>query len=147
MKMKNLLLLLTLVLGIFAFARDEAPRPAIGGYDVVSYQTMNKAVKGNGWFVAKYKKKDYLFSSKENKETFEANPTKYLPAFSGWCAFGVAVNKKFHADPTVFEVVDGKLYLNLDKGIQEKWSAEKAANIAKAHTNWKKIRRKAAHKL
>lgn len=147
MKIKSLLLFLVVSLSFLAVSRDNTPLPAVGGYDLVSYQTENKAVRGSGFHVTKYKKKSYLFSSEENKKTFLANPKKYLPAFNGWCAFGVAVKKKFHTDPTVFEVVDGTLYLNLDKKIQEKWASEKSKNISTAHVNWKKIKRKAAHKL
>lgn len=50
---------------------------------------------------------------------FEVNPQKYLPAYGGYCAYGLGVGKKFVADPEVWKIVDGKLYLNLDKGIQQ----------------------------
>jgi urease subunit beta len=33
----------------------------------------------------------------------------------------VAVGKKFVVDPEVWKIVDGRLYLNLDKDIQRKW--------------------------
>ena len=149
--MKKTLLTITIALltsfSFSALAKDSAALPAIGGYDPVSYHTENKAVRGSGYHAATHKKQTYLFSSKENKALFEAAPAKYVPAFNGWCAYGVAVKKKFHTDPNVFAIVDGKLYLNLDKGIQEKWNAERAALITKAHVNWKKIKRKSASSL
>ena len=46
----------------------------------------------------------YQFSSKSNKEIFEANPEKYVPAYNGYCAFGVSVGKKFIGDPEVWRV-------------------------------------------
>jgi len=52
---------------------------------------------------------------------FEANPEKYIPAYGGYCAYGVAVGNKFIADPELWMIEDGKLYLNLDTDIQKKW--------------------------
>ena len=152
--MKNLTKLITILvfslstlLGSTVFAADEDSLPAVSGYDVVAYHTQNKAVKGNGWHVASYQGQNYLFSSKENKKMFERSPSKYVPAYNGWCAFGVAVKKKFYADPTVFEIVDGVLYLNLDTKIQKDWAKEKTTNISKANKNWKLIANKAMGKL
>jgi hypothetical protein len=47
------------------------------------------------------------------------NPEKYVPAYGGYCAFGISVGKKFIGDPEVWRIVDGRLYLNLDTGIQK----------------------------
>jgi hypothetical protein len=81
----------------------------------------------------------YLFASEKSKESFEAAPKKYLPAYGGYCAFCVAVGKKFVGDPDVWEVVDGRLYLNLDNGIKRKWLEDVPGYIAKAEANWPKI--------
>jgi YHS domain-containing protein len=129
-------------LGSFAFASDDHPAPAIGGFDPVAYFTVHQAVRGSGFHVANHEGVSYLFASKENKELFEKNPQKYVPQFNGWCAYGVSLKKKFHADPTIFAVVDGKLYLNLDKEIQKTWEKEKEKNIKKAHNNWSNIKSK-----
>ena len=118
---------------------DDYDLPAVGGYDLVSYHQEAGPVRGSGYHVAHYKEVAYLFANEENKATFEATPKKYLPAYNGFCAYGVAVGKKFHTDPTVYEIVDGKLYLNLDNGIQEKWSEDVPGNIAKADKNWKSL--------
>ncbi len=67
------------------------------------------------------------------------NPQQYLPQFGGFCAFGAAVGKKLYADPTVWKLVDGKLYLNVDSKIQKKFERNLTANIAKAETNWPKL--------
>lgn len=147
--MKKIIVLITLVLFTTtpAFAADDFSLPAVGGYDLVSYFTTNAAVRGSGFHAAQYEGQSYLFSSKENQEMFEKNPTKYLPQFGGWCAYGASVGKKFHVDPTVFEVVDGKLYLNLNKEIQEKWNSDKANNIKIAHQKWDSIKSLEAGKL
>ena len=48
--------------------------------------------------------------------------------------------KKFYGDPTIYEVVDGKLYLNLDAKIQQLWAKDKSQNIAEAHKLWSSIK-------
>jgi YHS domain-containing protein len=121
--------------------------PGISGYDPVAYFTDGKPMKGSGYHVAEYKGVTYAFASKEHKAMFEGNPEKYLPAYGGYCAYGAAVGKKFVADPEVWKVVDGTLYLNLDKGIQSKWNKDIPGYIKKADTNWKDIKNKAASDL
>lgn len=112
----------------------------VAGYDLVSYQTGKKPVRGNGNHVVVHDGVTYLFSSEENRTAFAESPDKYLPAYGGYCAFGVAVNKKFVGDPDVWEIVDGRLYLNLDNGIKQKWATDIPGYIAKANANWKRIR-------
>ena len=114
--------------------------PGISGYDPVAYFTDGKPMKGSGYHVAEHKGVTYAFASKKHKVIFEGNPEKYLPAYGGYCAYGAAVGKKFVADPEVWKVVDGKLYLNLDKGIQGKWSKDIPGYIKKGDANWKNIK-------
>ena len=82
----------------------------------------------------------YQFSSKENLETFKANPAKYVPAYNGYCAFGVSVGKKFIGDPEVWRVVNGKTYLNLDAGIQGEWLKDVPGRIKSADDKWDSIK-------
>jgi hypothetical protein len=55
----------------------------------------------------------------------------------------VAVRKKFVVDPEAWKIVDGRLYLNLDKDIQMKWEKDIPGYIKKAEANWPKIKDKA----
>lgn len=116
--------------------------PAVQGYDVVSYQTAKRPIRGNGHFVAVHKGATYQFSSQPNLAKFEKNPEKYAPAYGGYCAFGVSVGKKFIGDPEVWRVVDGKLYLNLDASIQSQWLRDVPGRIQTADAKWKKIKNK-----
>ena len=119
----------------------------VSGYDLVSYHTSKKPLQGNGNHVVQHKGVNYLFSSTANAKTFSNNKNKYLPAYGGYCAFGASVGKKFIADPTVWEIVDGKLYMNLDNGIKQVWRKDIPGNIKKADKNWKNIRNVAAADL
>ncbi len=118
-----------------------------GGYDLVSYQTDKKPLPGNGNFVATIDQVNYIFANQENLDTFNKNPKKYMPQYGGYCAFGASVGKKFIGDPNVWEVVDGKLYFNLDNGIKATWVKDIPGNIKKANKNWKKIKNKPAASL
>ncbi|QQE12188.1 hypothetical protein JD969_01555 [Planctomycetota bacterium] len=117
-----------------------APISLVGdqGYDLVSYHT-GKPQHGSTEYHTNYKGITYLFTTNANKQTFVNDPEKYLPAYGGYCAYGISVGQKFVADPTVWEVVDGKLYLNLDKKIQNIWSKDIPGNIQKANTEWNQI--------
>ena len=145
MKLKTHLVTLFALFGIAcnAMAADFThSSPAVQGYDVVSYQTGKRPIRGNGNFVAIHDGATYQFSSADNQKLFEQNPEKYVPAYGGFCAFGTSVGKKFIGDPEVWRIVGGKLYLNLDTGIQTEWLKDVPGRIKAADTNWLKIRDK-----
>lgn len=119
----------------------------VGGYDLVSYRTGEKPVRGNGNHVVVHDGVTYLFQSEENKEAFETDPARFLPAYGGYCAYGVAVGKKFVGDPDVWAIVDDRLYLNLDTKIQGLWTKDVPGHIAKADAKWSKIREVRADRL
>ncbi len=131
-----------------AFASDVAvSTPGLSGYDPVAYFTEGKAIRGSGFHVTVRNGVTYAFASKEHKAQFDRNPEAYLPAYGGYCAYGVAVAKKFVADPEVWKIVGGKLYLNLDKDIQQKWEKDIPGFISKAEKNWPEIKDKNAADL
>jgi YHS domain-containing protein len=134
-----------IALSLTALAGLLAADPAhstvgVSGYDLVSYRTGEKPVRGNGNHVAVHDGVTYLFASEANRKQFEADPEKYLPAFGGYCAYGVAVGKKFVGDPDVWEIVDGRLYLNLDNKIKGLWTKDIPGNIEKANAKWPRIK-------
>ncbi len=145
--LKSGIIVITMLLSSLAFSSEENALPALRGFDPISYHTIGRPVMGNGNFVSGHKGQHYLFISKSNKKKFDKNPNKYAPAFGGWCAFGVAVNKKFHADPLVWEIVNGKLYVNLDNKIKGMWIKDIPGNISKANKAWKEIKSKSMSSL
>ena len=119
----------------------------VQGYDLVSYRNSEKPLRGNGNHIAEHHGITYQFVNEENKEAFAKNPHKYLPAYGGYCAYGVAVGKKFVGDPDVWKIVDSRLYLNLDNKIQGIWNKDISGNIQKAESNWTQIKNKKASDL
>jgi YHS domain-containing protein len=144
-------LIATIAMVTFSVAATAADythsTPAVQGYDVVSYQTGKRPIRGNGNFVSNHEGATYQFSSKENLEIFEINPEKYIPAYGGYCAFGASVGKKFIGDPEVWRVVDGTLYLNLDTGIQAEWLKDVTGRIKTADAKWIEIKDKSPASL
>lgn len=139
--MKRILLLLLLITMTVPALAEEVRHSVVGveGYDLVSYHTNKKPVRGNGNHVVQHQGVNYLFASDDNKKRFKSNPDKYLPAYGGYCAFGTSVGKKFIGDADVWEIVDGKLYLNLDNSIKSIWVRDIPGNIKKADQNWPEI--------
>ena len=145
MKLKSTLMALVTIFGLVGntLAADYTnSAPAVQGYDVVSYQTGKRPIRGNGHFVAVYDNATYQFSSADNQKLFESNPEKYVPAYGGYCAFGASVGKKFIGDPEVWRIVNGKLYLNLDTQIQAQWLKDVPGRIKSADAKWLSIKDK-----
>lgn len=128
-----------LMAGSVMAAANQTQTVGASGYDLVAYQTVSKALTGDSSHAAYHNGTTYLFASKANKEAFEADPVKYLPAYGGYCAMGVALGKKLPIDPKAFKVVDGTLYLNLNTKVQGMWFKDIPGNIEKANENWKDI--------
>jgi YHS domain-containing protein len=119
---------------------------ALAGYSPVSYLDLGLAQRGNKEFKSEYNKVAYYFTSAEQKATFDKNPSKYLPQYGGFCAFGIYAGAKFRVDPNKFLVHDGKYYLylnNVELDAKQLWLAENNHSKLKgiADTNWNKLRK------
>jgi len=113
---------------------------AIKGYDTVSYFTKNTPTKGSAKYTAAYNGAIYQFSTADNRDLFQSEPSKYAPQYGGYCAMGVAMNKKFDTDPTAWHIREGKLYLNLNKDVQKQWATDIPGYIDTAQENWSGIK-------
>ncbi len=109
---------------------------AVHGYDVVAYFTVSEPTEGDDRFTAEYQGARYRFASAENLDRFNSDPAKYAPQYGGFCAFGTSVGRKFDGDPHAWRIVDGKLYLNLNKKVQARWLQDTEGFIRGADHNW-----------
>ena len=89
----------------------NAPAVALKGYDVVAYFSEQRPSKGSADISQDFDGVRYYFSSARNRTVFGADPDHYMPQFGGYCAMGISKGKKFEADPTIFRIVDGKLFV------------------------------------
>ncbi len=148
---RRALLKVTLLAGMVgsnAFVPSHAKDPiytsfmdnnAVSGYDVVSYFQDGKPVEGSSRYSTEYKGANWQFSSAENLALFEADPEKYAPQYGGYCAYAVALGSTVKGDPLQWHIKEDKLYLNINKGIKQKWLGDVDNYISKADGNWPKV--------
>ena len=140
-KLGLLLIPLTFVLSINLLAKEQIytsflSSAAAGGYDVVAYFRDGKPVKGIDQYKLEYKGADWYFSSKENLEAFEKSPESYAPQYGGYCAWAVAQGSTAKGDPLIWTIHNGKLYLNYNQDIQNKWLKDIDHLITEGDKNW-----------
>ncbi len=118
---------------------------AASGYDVVAYfdldqapvgQPQPRAVPGKAAFTAEHNGARWAFSSQENRDRFLAAPEKYVPAYDGHCAYGVAVGGKVPANPHLWRIVDGRLFLNINTNVVGRWEKNISSHISTAEEIW-----------
>ena len=121
---------------------------ALEGYDPVAYfpEGGGKAKKGKKDISTKHEGVTYRFSSKKNLELFKKSPSKYEPAYGGWCAYAIAKKDKVAPSPKNFVIQDGRLMLFV-KGLfgdaKKLWDKEGAKDLEKkADAYWKKLHQK-----
>jgi len=135
------LFFLALLLTGMAFALDPIYTPwhnnlAIRGYDPVAYFEVNQAVEGREEFSYDWQGARWQFANAQHRQAFIDNPSVYAPQYGGYCAFAVANNKTASIEPEQFTIVEGKLYLNYNKKIQQQWLAQRSTLIQQADANW-----------
>jgi YHS domain-containing protein len=106
------------------------------GYDPVAYFTQNKAIKGSSKYQSSYQGATYYFSSAADLATFKRNPSKYVPQYGGFCANGVKNNRLIDADPTVFFIIKGKLYVCESAAAEKEFRSQEDEDIVTANRNW-----------
>lgn len=126
---------------------------AISGYDAVAYFNLPQkdvgmdqphAVPGRADITAEYNGATWAFSSAENRDMFLADPAKYAPKYDGHCAYGISKGGKVPANPNLWRIVDGELYLNITPTVVGFWASDIGGNINKSEGNWTGLESKAA---
>jgi hypothetical protein len=132
-----------------AVGQDAAPRfntdragVAAAGYDVVAYFTDYRPVRGNAAISHTWQGATFRFATAEHRDVFAAAPGKYAPQFGGFCAWAVSRNYTADIDPEAWSVVNGRLFLNYSKRVQETWLQNRDTNIVKGDANWPALSRK-----
>jgi YHS domain-containing protein len=131
-----------------AFAGDQyvdGTGFAVSGYDVVSYFDLPQSevgspqqspLPGKASIVAEYNGATFAFATEANRDKFVANPEAFLPQYDGHCAYGVAKGGKVPGNPTLWRIVDGKLYLNITKNVVGFWEEDIPGNLKLSTKNW-----------
>jgi YHS domain-containing protein len=117
----------------------QTPGVALKGHDPVSYFTDGRPVKGSTGINYDFDERRYLFASQKNRERFAASPDRYTPQFAGLCTTGLAHGMKAEADPAVWKIIDGKLYVFSSTQAREK-AEQDPGLLAKAQQNWRTVK-------
>ncbi|MEM7509010.1 MAG: YHS domain-containing (seleno)protein [Pseudomonadota bacterium] len=112
---------------------------ALKGYDSVAYHTERRAVKGDPAFEVEWKGAKWHFASAENRDQFAADPERWAPQYGGYCAWAITRGRVVGIDPTIFRIVDDKLYLNLNMKVHKDWLAEMPQMIARGDEQWPEV--------
>jgi YHS domain-containing protein len=119
----------------------DRQRLAVKGYDVVAYFVDGRAVPGDARFELVLDGVRYRFASAANRERFSREPRRYLPQYGGFCAWAVSRGYTADTDPLAWRVVDGRLFLNYDVSVQQRWEGDVRGNVARADANWPALSR------
>jgi YHS domain-containing protein len=126
---------------------------AVSGFDVVSYFALPQSpvgqpqlapLPGKAALTAEWNGAKFAFATEANREAFLADPAKYAPQYDGHCAYGVAKGGKVPGNPTLWRIVDGKLYLNITKNVVGFWEEDIPGNLTTSESNWTKLDPEAA---
>lgn len=109
---------------------------ALRGIDPTSYFTSGKPLEGNTTITAEHNGGTYRFTSAESRAAFLQSPERFLPEYGGYCAYGTAVGAKVDGDPYRWNIVDDKLYLNINRSVDLLWKTNKPGYIRDANKNW-----------
>ncbi|MGC3957409.1 MAG: YHS domain-containing (seleno)protein [Verrucomicrobiota bacterium] len=142
--MKRILsIILLLVMTLPALAQSKSllnldkARVAIQGYDPVAFFTDGKPVKGKPELGLHHNGALYLFRDQRNIAILSKPiPPKYVPAFGGYCAYGVSRGKLVEIDVEAFQIVDGNLLMQYSKGVRNDFNKDAKGNLSKAEANW-----------
>jgi YHS domain-containing protein len=104
-----------------------------------AYFTQGKALKGTERFTYQWMGAEWRFASAEHLDMFRSNPEKYAPQYGGYWAYRIAMGYIAKGDPTIWKIVDGRLYLNCREEIMKQWEQDIRGYIEKANKNWPRV--------
>ncbi len=122
---------------------------ALDGYDPVSYRAEGggEPARGSSDHQLGHAGVTYRFASPANKQAFLADPTRYEPAYGGWCAYAMAAGQKVDPKPTEFVVSGGRLFVfttGTFSDPRDLWIEDEAELLPKADRSWTSISGEAA---
>lgn len=151
LRMKLLYAVCTIFLAAFSLPASADVDPiytgffsneAIKGYDAVAYFTEGKPLKGKDQFSLTYMGAEWKFASREHLDMFRADPTTYAPQYGGYCAYAVANGDTASAQPDLWTIHNGKLYLNYNRSVNEEFREDIDNFIRMADENWPRFEKK-----
>jgi YHS domain-containing protein len=120
-----------------AVADGADERVMLKGADVTAYFTQGRYVQGSTQFKSVYESVTFRFATAEAKRLFDADPTRYLPQYGGYCASGLSYAIPWGGDADTFRVDGGKLYIFGGQGSKDAFELDVPGNTKLADQYWK----------
>jgi YHS domain-containing protein len=128
--------------GILAQDRSAAQTPmrvGLKGYDPVAYFTLSAPTLGVAEYEHVYDGVLYRFANAHHRDLFRANPERYAPQFGGSCAMNMSSGVRREADPTIWIISNGNLYVFAGRAGQTRFR-EDAAAVGRASEYWQALK-------
>lgn len=124
-------------LGAIAAERGSSDAPlAIDGFDPTVFFDRGAAIRGREENAVQYKGATYWFRTEANKAAFNKAPFQYVPQYGGHGAYGIFLNEVVEADPRLWSVENGRLYLFSTADRRDAWLRSQDSHRRKADRNW-----------
>lgn len=108
---------------------------ALKGYDPVSYFLPEGPQPGSPRFETDWDGRVWRFAMEANRAAFRRDPDVYAPRLGGFDAQAILERRLADADPTLFALIDGRLYLFRDGARRARFVADPAL-AREAETIW-----------
>ncbi|CAN0059885.1 unnamed protein product [Ascophyllum nodosum] len=102
-----------------AICTGDVSKPVLDGADFVAYFSLDPdsaGVYGTEDYVATYNGYSFWFISEENKALFEQEPLNYIPAWGGFCSWGISREDWWTAE-TLGPDTDPNYWVITDDGV------------------------------
>jgi hypothetical protein len=117
-----------------SFAAEGVPL-AIKGYDPIAYFTVGKPTPGLPELEYEWDERRYRFSRAEHRELFKADPARYAPQFADFCAMALSLGEIVVANPEIWLVSNGRLYIFGKPTGPALFKQDLARNLGKGNQN------------
>lgn len=108
---------------------------ALNGYDPVSYFLPDGPQPGSARFEEEWGGRVWRFALEADRTAFRRDPDVYAPRLGGYDAAAILDRRLADADPAVFAILDGRLYLFRDAERRARFVADPAL-ARKAEAIW-----------
>ena len=112
---------------------------ALGGIDPMSYRLDGAPVAGDPAFRIMWRDEIWRFADKARLDAFERDPLAHSPAYGGYCAYALAKGSVAPSDPAIFDIVEGRLFLNQSARVRDLWLTDVPGHVAQADARWPQI--------
>ena len=114
---------------------------ALDGMDPVSYFTDEEPQQGTPAFEVVWGGVSWYFATEANREVFVRAPEIYAPQFGGHCPMGLARGYLSDGNPSIYLVINKRLYLFYSTGNKDAFQLAPETAILGARAAWPELQK------